>query len=272
VIIYEVTKLDPMSYLKKGGKYRGYYGLPDGKRCKATMWFEVDEVLKTAHHDPDVCFEGTVRIRKISKPKQIALKDKYPDYSTYLTDWHGVEDEDRQGYDFNPKAKWDWYQLGGRWTGFFRLKPQTKGELGRPSLVSSHRADPGTVDQARKKDIDFEKMRLDNFEFASDTYDKFEKATQDGTLNSPYFEYGIRNIGKDVDNFIPETREQFIKRHASITTFAVLKDGEWYERGEMGWWGTVSNEKNSDEWEAQFEKLINDLPDDTLLSLYDCHI
>lgn len=34
-------------------------------------------------------------------------------------------------------------------------------------------------------------------------------------------------------------REAFITaaRNAAGVTFAVLKDGEWYERGEMGWWG-----------------------------------
>lgn len=57
-----------------------------------------------------------------------------------------------------------------------------------------------------------------------------------------------------------------------IQTFAVIKDGKWYERGEMGWWGIVSDEKDEDEWKNQFKSLLNDLPDETLLSVYDCHI
>ena len=50
---------------------------------------------------------------------------------------------------------------------------------------------------------------------------------------------------------------------AAFTTFAVIKDGKWYERGEMGWWGVVSDEKNKDEWRAQFANLIDSLPDKT---------
>lgn len=57
-----------------------------------------------------------------------------------------------------------------------------------------------------------------------------------------------------------------------ITTFAVVKDGEWYERGEMGWWCHVSNEKNSDDWDAEVKALLKDLPADTLLTVVDCHI
>lgn len=57
-----------------------------------------------------------------------------------------------------------------------------------------------------------------------------------------------------------------------ITTFAVVKDGEWYERGEMGLWGCVSNEKEADDWDAEVKALLIDLPGDTLLTVVDCHI
>ena len=49
-------------------------------------------------------------------------------------------------------------------------------------------------------------------------------------------------------------------------------DGQWYERGQMGWWGIVKNEKDADTWGKEFNLLIDSLPDDTLLSAYDCHI
>jgi hypothetical protein len=273
VIVYDVKKLDAFAYLKLGGKYRGYYEVENGKRCKGTMWFEVEEILETTHPDSTTCFEGKVRLRKISKPKKIALKDRYPDYEEYLRDWHGVEDDERQGYDYNPKAKWDWYQLGGRWTGYFKLKPGKKGDLGEYSLVSEHRAEFGTADQALKKDIDFDKMEHEQFEKSSETYDKFEAAYKAGTLKpgDGYWEYGVENTG-DRDNYVPETREQYIKRCAPVRTFAVLKDGVWIEKGEMGWFGIASNEKDPDEWNNEYKKLIDSLPDNTLLSVYDCHI
>jgi hypothetical protein len=60
--------------------------------------------------------------------------------------------------------------------------------------------------------------------------------------------------------------------NASFVTFAVLKDGQWYERGSMGWWGMVSDEKNTDDWNSEVAKMIEELPEDTRISIYDCHI
>lgn len=63
-----------------------------------------------------------------------------------------------------------------------------------------------------------------------------------------------------------------MKNVRPFATFAVLKDGVWYERGSMGWWGVVSNEMKDDEWEDKFAELLASLPEDTLISVYDCHI
>ena len=48
--------------------------------------------------------------------------------------------------------------------------------------------------------------------------------------------------------------------------------GRWYERGEMGWWACVSNEKEADEWEAQYRKFIASLDEDVTITAVDCHI
>ena len=58
----------------------------------------------------------------------------------------------------------------------------------------------------------------------------------------------------------------------ALTTYAVLKDGKWYERGQMGWFGISSNEKDPEEWSSNFYKLIDSLPEDTRLTIVDCHI
>lgn len=51
-----------------------------------------------------------------------------------------------------------------------------------------------------------------------------------------------------------------------------MKDGKWYEKGRMGWWGMVSGEKEQDVWNKQFTALIDGLSDDTILTVVDCHI
>lgn len=57
-----------------------------------------------------------------------------------------------------------------------------------------------------------------------------------------------------------------------IKTFAIVKEGEWHERGSMGWWGCVSDEKDKYVWDEETKKLLEGLSDDTLLTVFDCHI
>lgn len=223
----------------------------------------------------------------------------------------------------NPKAKWDWYQLGGRYTGFFTLKDKklrgrtSRAALGKPGLMTEQEAvrnGRATADQALKKDIDIGLMRREAEERAAQRYDEFRAAVGDRPWPTSWPKVRAKHgCGDDVphdkwpEDGIIKAREEFngqetVKaladhpivrgywgdpwaeyggsreaylaqaRASAVVTFAVLKDGEWYERGEMGWWATVSNEKDKDQWNEEFTKLFDALPDDTLLSLYDCHI
>jgi hypothetical protein len=93
------------------------------------------------------------------------------------------------------------------------------------------------------------------------------------------------NVVKTVDRTNPNrkwdgydeffvTREECIQaaRDRAFTTFALLKDGEWYEKGRMGWFALVSNEKVQGDWNKEFNSIIDGLSDDTLLTVCDCHI
>ena len=129
-------------------------------------------------------------------------------------------------------------------------------------------APPGYADQCRIGDIDIEGTRKTAYDSACKAYDEaFEKFTndQDKAEGMRDFMYGVK----------PEdTKESYAQRAAdsALMTFAVLKDGKWYERGSMGWWGCVSDEKDTDEWTSQFNALIDGLPEDTIVSVVDCHI
>jgi len=56
----------------------------------------------------------------------------------------------------------------------------------------------------------------------------------------------------------------------SSVPFCLVVDGEWFERGEMGWWGITSNEK--DDWNEIFHDILSKLPDDSEVTLVDFHI
>ena len=60
--------------------------------------------------------------------------------------------------------------------------------------------------------------------------------------------------------------------NVKIIPFAIVKDGHWYEKGQMGWWAVVLNEKDDHIWEEEVKKLLEGLSEDTIISIYDCHI
>lgn len=216
----------------------------------------------------------------------------------------------------NPNAKWDWYSVGGRWTGFFKLKKGRDGEVGRPGLMTEP-AKPGYADQVKKGDIDIEGMmdeagdkarsdyqtikrilggtipRLEHYwsDIIDDNNERFNKMKWDERREFYHNQEALKaierarksgNLTEDERDLLVWLRiedyqcdeERFVTkaRNRALSTFAVVKDGKWYERGEMGWWACVSNEKDEDKWLDEFAALIKGLPDDTLLTVVDCHI
>jgi len=183
--------------------------------------------------------------------RKVPFTELYATFEEFMSDYCGYKERDEKigkyGYWENPNCKWDWYQLGGRWCGFFKLKsPNMEKKVGEPGVFDNE--PKYDSDQAYKRQIDIEGMMEAAGNEAADRYDRFE-------------DYQL-------------SREEFIQRarNNAFTTFAVVKDGKWYERGSMGWWGCVSNEKDEGEWCNQIATIIQELPDDTLLSVYDCHI
>lgn len=196
----------------------------------------------------------------------------------------------------NPNAKWDWYSLGGRYSGRLAVKEGAEGKEGEPGVFDNQTG----IDQARKGDIDFESMREEERQDACDAYDRFARATKGHpwpeSWKNVLERYGVERIdearafyrNQPMVKAMNETREftlsspddygqdrdQYVKKRVESrgVPFAFIKDGQWHERGEMGWWAVVTNEMDKKTWVGEFWKMFNALPDDTLISMYDCHI
>lgn len=161
----------------------------------------------------------------------------------------------------NPKSQWDWWEVGGRWTGYLKLNVGASGQLGEPGVFNNkpiHDADVALV-----KDVDWDSMKASAQEKAEQKWAEYEVKVSNGEQVHPYLDYGIEK---------GDTRETYIARRASVSTFAVVHNGEWYEKGDMGWWGIVSDRKSLDDWETQFQKVLVELAPDDEITIVDCHI
>lgn len=60
-------------------------------------------------------------------------------------------------------ARWDWWSVGGRWTGYFDVKPEALGSPqlinGVPGTMGQRNADPSKCDGGPRGMLDFEGMR-----------------------------------------------------------------------------------------------------------------
>ena len=77
----------------------------------------------------------------------------------------------------------------------------------------------------------------------------------------------------DIDQYLVP-REQYIQqaRDRATVMYAVVKDGQWLAKGEMGWWGMSDDKVSQETWNRQVNELLDALPDDTLITVVDCHI
>ncbi|KAB4219410.1 hypothetical protein GAP53_08020 [Bacteroides uniformis] len=232
-------------------------------------------------------------------------------YKRYGKDWNGNRwRKDEYGIwcefsTYNPDSKWDWYVLGGRWSGaYIRLKEgATSGIKGEPGVFENETG----WDAALKGDIDFEAIRREGEERGRKCY-KDIAAKCGGTIPRPLIfwdtllhddkyagltieekrtiyhaqeaikiwdaaGYDVPFIGPEIEDF-QCTEDEYAKRRAisAFVPYAVVCDYKWYGRGEMGWWGVSTNECSEEEWNDRVWKMVNALPDNTLISFYDCHI
>jgi hypothetical protein len=200
----------------------------------------------------------------------------------------------------NPNKQWDWWVVGGRWSGFLKLKQGAHGELGNKGLMGSCANDgPGRADHAVKGAIDFEGMRQEAGDEAAERWDKAaaihggktwdtwehtREVLHKGNINAAREHYNNQEIVKalsqvftgffvDLDQY-QTPRDEFIQqaRDKAAVLYAVVKDGKWIAKGEMGWFGMSDEKVSQEDWNREVNKMLDELPDDTLITVVDCHI
>lgn len=136
------------------------------------------------------------------------------------------------------------------------------------------------------------------------TFNSYEEAVKHSITLSPLFVFAVKNKNDEIESVYRFTnpnakwdwyriggrwnnhflrkdgnRVNFLKRKDldieqtkdnAFVTFAVVKDGVWHEKAEMSWFATTSNEKA--DWPKIFNDLLEDIDDEEILTIVDCHI
>jgi hypothetical protein len=153
----------------------------------------------------------------------------------------------REGDENTPPSRWDWWTIGGRWTGSLDgYDPRTDPANLEPCDLCG-----GTGDRAAWRN----EPRQNQVPSGCNGCDgkgirvKWTLAPHDGD---------IQPVAAIADGFVP---------YALVTP-----DGKWHEKAEMGWFGCPrTDEKPENEWGAEVAKLYYENRQ-CLAVLVDCHV
>lgn len=213
---------------------------------------------------------------------------------------------------YNPDSKWDWYQVGGRWHEYFPLKSEGVGDPrivnGERSLIMVHQ-DPLKVPKPTYADggpvglLDLEFKRIESADIAGDKWDEWHAFAADYPPARPWSyyadlfddideardQYGAQPLvaayrsepghkwifGNPIDEFSGD-REDYVQaaRTAAVPGYALLDlEGHWVAPGEMGWFGSSSdNEDTRAAYHNKVNEYLDALDPETLVVLVDAHI
>ncbi len=161
----------------------------------------------------------------------------------------------------------------------------------KTKLVSDEEKEGFVESCAKKHNLSFDEL-----------YEKYGKDWNDGVWekdeNKEWAEYSVYNPKSKYDYYSPikviktkgdgkaeigkpviignkarvsQARKGDIKNLDELTGCDLLKDGEWCQVGQPRPWGRSTKGEGQEEWDVELKKLFQTLPDDTLVSVYDCH-
>ncbi|MBS1722540.1 MAG: hypothetical protein JSS66_05975 [Armatimonadetes bacterium] len=166
---------------------------------------------------------------------------------------------------YNPQSKWDWYVVGGRWNGW--LAPEGKKPEDDPDNWETCKLCGGSG------------VRKDGVALANPDQMVACKGCNgcNGTGKNIKWPTMQKDSGYNVVS--PryfETLAMLDPDEGLPTPYAfVTPDGEWHEKGQMGWWGMSNDKVAQTDWQETWRKALLDHTtpfDDFSVIVIDCHI
>jgi hypothetical protein len=251
---------------------------------------------------------GTHHVPEHLESAQVPFRELYPPFEEFVADWHGLEQRapqtGRYGYWENPNAKWDWYQIGGNWSGGFRVKEMAaSARRGGKGWINADQPDqPHKADAARVEDIDFEGMDLEVGVRIDEWWARWERGEVE--TGNPFvgvqhdlLQMGLRRLENETElraaiqrsreepvelpepvwHTEPFTKDDLHTRYRwyfEFQTFAVVDEDGWHEQGEILGFG-LSGETAEDRaaWGRSYaERFLRHEAPETTLVIVDCHV
>ena len=211
----------------------------------------------------------------IKRTKEEAIKEleKYYDfqyidehtseqqYRELAEDWFGHAPDENGNIlsTYNPKSKWDWWQVGGRFSGMLSIIPT--------ALDGYHGAD--AVDSAFVRHVKW--------------VQPLDKEKKESIIK--WWNVNVESAEGEKDKYFFYNPEYYKKRYKDAETYikiqevpcyhaVVTPDGVWHEPSKMGWFACTDGDPADElEWDLHFkERFIDTAEFDWVATVVDCHI
>lgn len=172
------------------------------------------------------------------------FKKHYPKLFDNFSSLYAEKGEDWNG------GNWRINHLTGNWEEYSTYNPDSKWDWYdcRGRWSGCLKTKPGEfVNECLLSEIDWSDFKPEDYE---------EEEKEDW-------------LGKKYKPLKEDVKYHFTK---SAPPFCLIVDGQWIEKGEMGWWGMTSNEKAQEDWNKQFFEILDRLPEDSEVYNVDFHI
>jgi len=163
---------------------------------------------------------------------------------------------------FREGSHWDWWVIGGRWTG--HLDPSYdpyKDPLNYSPCEYCEGTGTTTAAVAKQYPAYEKNIGKPCIQCAVD-FDGAPKPFPGMQLN-----FMLRR--QDSDRAQPV--REILERGIEPTLAVVTPDGAWTQGAQMGWWGMTSDEKEADAWKQEWHDLLV-MHQDHVATIVDCHV
>lgn len=151
---------------------------------------------------------------------------------------------------YNPRSKWDWYVIGGRWAGWITQRGPAADEDAHVYGSKAYE-----FARAANKSVGLNSLAADLYLKDIDAY------------------LAVAKLGRKKKDFsAPSFDEDEEKTHNPIPYALVDLAGEWHAKAEMGWWGMSRNVEAEHDWAHKVREIVASAPAGTLVVACDLHI
>lgn len=292
----------------KYGRAPGGSGSGDGISWHSKDWNDGRGYRSKIHHCPEGFEEVEVPASELMSFREFLIRYDDDDHrlvpfgtSPKLYDVHkyGYVTLDEAGEVLtvidrtNPNKQWDWWRVGGRYAGRLRVVGGSAptdaarvGDLDLNSMKAMRQAERQAHIFELMQDAGATRQEVETAILAAPIIHGLWMQLQEPKPRGPdFYAWAEANCAEgttfakvarkawELPKFgTAKTIDEWIDAAPYLTSWAVLKDGEWTEKGSMGWFGMASDEKDEAEWEAAVSAMLASLPDDAWITVVDCHI